>query len=105
MLGFVLIVTLRPRRCRCPVAAFKEGYDLAALRCNAGKFVTAERLDALSTLTWAQGILPSRRRGVCECAGGTPGGARGVMMSHGETHHKKIAPARVAQSVEPKSQP
>lgn len=51
MLGFVLIVTLRPRRCRCPVAAIKEGYDLAAaLRCNAGKFVTAERLDALSTL-------------------------------------------------------
>lgn len=39
------------------VAASQEGYNLATLRYNAGKSVTAERLDALSALTRAQGTL------------------------------------------------
>lgn len=39
------------------VTAAQEGYDLATLRYNAGKSVTAERLDALSALTRAQGTL------------------------------------------------
>ena len=37
------------------VAAAREAYTLAILRYNAGKSVTAERLDALSALTRAQG--------------------------------------------------
>lgn len=39
------------------VTASQEGYDLANLRYNAGKSVTAERLDALSALVRAQGEL------------------------------------------------
>ena len=39
------------------VTAAQEGYDLANLRYNAGKSTTAERLDALSALVRAQGLL------------------------------------------------
>ena len=40
---------------RTGVTAAQQGYDLASLRYNAGKSVTAERLDALSALVRAQG--------------------------------------------------
>jgi outer membrane protein len=46
------------------VTAAQEGYDLAALRYNAGKSVTAERLDALSALTRAQGTLAQAKAGL-----------------------------------------
>lgn len=46
------------------VAASQEGYDLATLRYNAGKSVTAERFDALSALTWAQGTLAQAKAGL-----------------------------------------
>jgi len=39
------------------VAAAKQAYDLATLRYNAGKGITAERLDALAALTRARGGL------------------------------------------------
>ena len=39
------------------VTAAQQGYELANLRYNAGKSVTAERLDALSALARAQGAL------------------------------------------------
>jgi outer membrane protein TolC len=37
------------------VTAAQQGYDLANMRYNAGKSVVAERLDALSALTRAEG--------------------------------------------------
>lgn len=43
------------------VTAAQEGYELATLRYNAGKSVTAERLDALSALTRARGTLLQAR--------------------------------------------
>jgi len=46
------------------VAASQEGYDLATLRYNAGKSVTAERLDALSALTRAQAALSQAKAGL-----------------------------------------
>jgi len=46
------------------VAAAQESYALAALRYNAGKSVTAERLDALSALTRAQGTLAQAKAGL-----------------------------------------
>lgn len=39
------------------VTAAQQGYDLANMRYNAGKSIIAERLDALSALTRAQGDL------------------------------------------------
>jgi len=39
------------------VTAARHGYDLASLRYNAGKSVTAERLDSLAALVRAQGTL------------------------------------------------
>ena len=39
------------------VAAAQQSYTLAGLRYNAGKSVSAERLDALSALTRAQGAV------------------------------------------------
>lgn len=49
--------TAQVQAARAGMAAAKEGYDLANLRYNAGKSVTAERLDALSALTRAQGAF------------------------------------------------
>ena len=46
------------------VAAAQEGYDLATLRYNAGKSVTAERLDALAALVRAQGALAQAKADV-----------------------------------------
>jgi len=46
------------------VAAAQESYNLANLRYNAGKSVTAERLDALSALTRAQGTLAQAKAGI-----------------------------------------
>ena len=46
------------------VMAAQESYDLATLRYNAGKSVTAERLDALSALTRSQGTLAQAEAGV-----------------------------------------
>ena len=45
-------------------AAAREGYTLAALRYNAGKSVTAERLDALAALTRAQGAAAQAKADV-----------------------------------------
>ncbi len=46
------------------VAAAQEGYALAALRYNAGKSTTAERLDALAALVRAQGAFAQARADV-----------------------------------------
>ena len=46
------------------VEAAQEGYDLATLRYNAGKSVTAERLDTLAALTRAQGTLAQAKAGL-----------------------------------------
>lgn len=62
------------------VAAAHEAFDLATLRYNAGKSVTAERLDALAALTRAQGtlaqakadLLSARTRLLAALGEGTP---------------------------------
>ena len=46
------------------VKAALEAYDLAKLRYDAGKSVSVERLDALSTLTRAQGSLAQAKAGL-----------------------------------------
>lgn len=46
------------------VSAAQEGYDLASLRYNAGKSLTAERLDALAALARAQGALAQAKADV-----------------------------------------
>jgi len=46
------------------VTAASESYALAALRYRAGKSVTAERLDALSALTRAQGTQAQAKAGL-----------------------------------------
>ena len=46
------------------VTAAQEGYDLANLRYNAGKSTTAERLDALSALVRAQGMMEQAKAAV-----------------------------------------
>ena len=46
------------------LAAAQEGYDLATLRYNGGKSLTAERLDALAALTRARGALAEAKAGL-----------------------------------------
>ena len=48
------------------VAAARQGYALAALRYNAGKSTTAERLDALAALVRAQGAFAQAQADVVE---------------------------------------
>lgn len=60
----VRTATARVQAASAGVTAAQEGYDLATLRYNAGKSVTAERLDALSALTRAQGTLAQAKAGL-----------------------------------------
>jgi HAE1 family hydrophobic/amphiphilic exporter-1 len=73
------------------LVAAQQGYDLADLRYNAGKSVTAERLDALAALTRARGTLAQAKADqIAEAARlrAAIGGIGGVVLSAPERSDK-----------------
>jgi HAE1 family hydrophobic/amphiphilic exporter-1 len=66
------------------LAAAQESYDLATLRYNAGKSLTAERLDALAALTRARGALAEAKAGLLTARAGLSA-ALGTRGGHGPT--------------------